>query len=78
MLDVFASRFSWFISLIRQPPTQTFLGVRHAFLAVGQERVTNPEERPRGRLLIRLSGSALMVTLGASDWVLPARALWSK
>ena len=26
-----------------EPPTQTFLGVRHAFLPhVGQERVTNP------------------------------------
>ena len=30
---------------------QTFLGVRHAFLPhVGQERVTNPKERLRGRL----------------------------
>ena len=34
------------------PPTQTFLGVRHAFLPqfVEQERVTNPKERVCGNL----------------------------
>ena len=38
---------SW-VRPLSWPPTQTFSGVHHAFL--GQERVTIPKERLRGRL----------------------------